>query len=87
MTTEKTGSPADPQDESPLAAAFKKAQAGKDAPKEDGSEEFPFIEASVILRVNPIAAQDLAKYVTVYLQDAIKKNPYLKINSLEVDEI
>lgn len=86
MTTEKTGTPTD-QDESPLAAAFKKAQAGKDAPKEDGSEEFPFIEASVILRVNPIAAQDLAKYVTVYLQDAIKKNPYLKINSLEVDEI
>ncbi len=76
-----------PQDESPLAMAFKKAQADKEAPKEDSSEEFLYIEASVILRVNPIAAQDLPKYVTVYLQDAIKKNPYLKINSIEVDEI
>jgi hypothetical protein len=86
MATEKTGSPAN-QDESPLAAAFRKAQAEKETPKEESSEEFPYIEASIILRVNPIAAQDLAKYVTVYLQDAIKKNPYLKINSIEVDEI
>ncbi|HMK43401.1 MAG TPA: hypothetical protein VK445_04630 [Dissulfurispiraceae bacterium] len=76
-----------PQDESPLAMAFKKAQAEKESPKEDTTEDFPYIEASVILRVNPIAAQDLPKYVTVYLQDAIKKNPYLKINSIEVDEI
>jgi hypothetical protein len=82
-----TNSTETPQDESPLAMAFKKAQAEKDTPREDSSEEFPFIEASIILRVNPIAAQDLAKYVTVYLQDAIKKNPYLKINSIEVDEI
>ncbi|HSW64818.1 MAG TPA: hypothetical protein VLH56_16140 [Dissulfurispiraceae bacterium] len=82
-----TNSTDNPQDESPLAMAFKKAQADKEAPKEDSSEEFPYIEASVILRVNPIAAQDLVKYVTVYLQDAIKKNPYLKINSIEVDEI